>query len=171
MAAKSFMLVSVAMLAACGSTNSDEGGATQRQQIGQVWKYEAKTDPATGKATPLAYLGSANSVKTMTAPDTFAVILLQKMRNGETGVTVKAVGAPFTCDLSSCAVEASMDGGAPKKWQGRMTETKDGISIPPPQNAFEAIRDSKSVKVKIDLGTEGAQEFTFNTAGFAWPKP
>jgi hypothetical protein len=170
MAAKPFILIPLTLLAACGSSGSGKEGATQRQQIGQVWKYEDKADPSTGKATPLAYLGSANSVKTMTAPDTFAVMLLQKMRNGETGVVVKAVGAPFTCDLSSCAVEASIDGGAAKKWQGRMTETKDGITIPPPQNAFEAIRDSKSVKVTLDLGAEGSHDFTFNTAGFAWPK-
>lgn len=169
MAAKPFLLMTAALLSACGAKDSSEG-ATQRQQIGQTWKYEEKADAATGKATPLAYLGSANSVKTMTAPDTFAVMLLQKMRNGETGVTIKAVGAPFTCDLSSCEVQASIDGGKPKSWQGRMTDTKDGIAIPPPQNAFEAIRDSKSIKVKLDLGTEGAHDFTFNTAGFAWPK-
>jgi len=169
MAAKPFLLMTVALLSACGAKDSSEG-ATQRQQIGQTWKYEEKADAATGKATPLAYLGSANSVKTLTAPDTFAVMLLQKMRNGETGVTIKAVSAPFSCDLSSCEVHASIDGGKPKSWQGRMTDTKDGIAIPPPQNAFEAIRDSKSIKVKLDLGTEGTHDFTFNTAGFAWPK-
>ncbi|HEX7781897.1 MAG TPA: hypothetical protein VF509_03745 [Sphingobium sp.] len=161
--------MTLVLLSACGSQESGEG-ATQREQIGQTWKYEQKADPATGKATPIAYLGSANSIKTMTAPDTFAVMLLQKMRNGETGVTIKAVGAPFTCDLSSCEVQASIDGNGPKTWQGRMTDTKDGIAIPPPQNAFEAIRDSKSVKVKLTLGTEGAHDFTFNTAGFSWPK-
>jgi hypothetical protein len=158
-------LLPVVALAACNSGGKTE--VTQRQQIGQVWKYEKEKDSA-GHEIPLAYIGSANSVRTMTAPDTFAVVLLQKMRNGETGVTVKAVGAPFACDLSDCAVEASVDGGAPRKWQGRMTETKDGIAIPPPQNALEAIEKAKTLTVKLDLGTQGKHSFDFNTAGLDW---
>ncbi|CAN5125279.1 hypothetical protein BH10PSE12_BH10PSE12_11870 [soil metagenome] len=156
-------IAALMLLAGCKAGESAKE-PTQREQIGQVWKYE------TEKSVPLAYIGSANSVKTLSAPDTFAVILLQKMKSGETGVTIKAVGAPFTCDLSACAVEASADGGPVLTWKGRMTETKDGIAIPPPQNAFEAISGAKQVKVILTLGSEGAHPFTFNTSGLDWAK-
>ena len=162
---KFLSLTAALLVAACGKAENEQ--VTQRQQIGQQWKYE-KEKGADGHEIPLAYIGSANSVRTMTAPDTFAVLLLQKMRNGETGVTVKAVGAPFTCDLSDCAVEASVDGGASTSWKGRMTDAKDGISIPPPQRAFEAIEKAKTLTVTIDLGQQGKHSFNFNTAGFDW---
>lgn len=156
-------IAALVLLAACkgGESNSEP---TQREQIGQAWKYE------TEKAMPLAYIGSANSVKTLSAPDTFAVLLLQKMKSGQTGVTIKAVGAPFSCDLSDCSVEASADGGPTLNWKGRMTETRDGIEIPPPQNAFETIAKAKAVTVTLNLGSDGTHPFTFRTGGLTWPK-
>lgn len=137
---RKFLTLTAALLvAACGK--AENGQVTQRQQIGQQWKYE-KEKGADGRAIPLAYIGSANSVRTMTAP--------------------------FTCDLSDCAVEASVDGGAPTSWKGRMTDAKDGISIPPPQRAFEAFEKAKTLTVTLDLGRQGKHSFNFNTAGFDW---
>lgn len=164
MKSRVMVLAAVAMLplAACGEKTSDE--PTQREQIGQSWKYETKS------GVPIAYIGSANSVQTMDAPDSFAVLLLQKMKNGETGVTIKSVGTPFTCDLSDCMVNVTIDGGEAKEWHGRMAETKDGIELPPSQNAFDSIKDAKSVQVTLDLGKQGKHPFIFSTAGFAWPK-
>jgi hypothetical protein len=155
-------------------TGACKGGAeekkvTQRQQIGQSWKYETEKAPGSGREIPVAYIGSANSVRTMSAPDTFAVVLLQKMRNGETGVTVKAVGAPFTCDLSDCSVEASVDGGSTKTWKGRLTDNKDGITIPPSQNAFDTLKKGKLLRITLNLGPEGAHPFDFKTEGLKWP--
>lgn len=158
------------LLLAGGCAKKDDKAPTQREQIGQVWKYEEKRDPQSGAPIPVAYIGSANSVKTLSAPDTFAVMLLQKMRNGQTSVTIKAVGAPFTCDLSDCSVKASVDGGDAKDWRGRITDAKDGVTLPPPQKAYEAIANSKIVKVQIDLGPEGVHPFEFRTAGLEWAR-
>lgn len=164
LAVASLLLVSA--LSACGGATDDKQ-PTQREQIGQVWKYE--TEQSNGRAIPLAYIGSANTVRTMTAPDTFAVLLLQKMRNGETGVTVKAVGAPFSCDLSDCNVDVSIDGKPPEKWRGRITDAKDGVTIPPSQKAYESLSSAKTVRVDITLGNEGAHPFEFRTEGLKWP--
>ena len=153
-------LIATASLTACGGGESK--GPTERERIGTNWKYE------TQQGVKLAYLGSANSVATMTAPDTFAVLLLQKMRNGETGVTVKAVGAPFFCDLSDCTVAVSADGGAAKTWQGRMTDNKDGIEIPPARDAYDTIRKAKALKITVGLGPKEKQAFDFNVAGLEW---
>ena len=83
-------------LAAC---SKEAEGPTQRQQIGQTWKYEG----GEGAAAKVAYIGSANSVATMTAPDTFSVLLVQPLKEGSADVTVKLVGASFTCDLPPAA--------------------------------------------------------------------
>lgn len=149
----------LALLAACSS--GDEG-PTQRQQIGQVWKYE--TAGQGGKPT-VAYIGSVNSVQTMTAPDTFSVLLVQPMDNGEKEVTVKLVGAPFTCDLSACAVTAYADDGKALTWKGRMTENKDGIAILPSQNAYEAIAKAKTISVDLAVGAKDKASFRFDVAG------
>ncbi|WP_336969144.1 hypothetical protein [Sphingobium aromaticiconvertens] len=149
----------LALLAAC---SSGDDGPTQRQQIGQVWKYE--TAGQGGKPT-VAYIGSANAVQTMTAPDTFSVLLVQPMDNGEKEVTVKLVGAPFTCDLSACAVTAHADDGKPLTWKGRMTENKDGIAILPSQNAYETIAKAKAITVDLAVGTKDKASFRFDVAG------
>lgn len=153
-------LVATAMIAGCGSKESK--APSERERIGTSWKYE------TQQGVNLAYLGSANTVATMTAPDTFGVILLQKMKNGETGVTVKTVGAPFFCDLSDCTVDVSADGGATKEWQGRMTDNKDGIEIPPARDAFDTIRKASKLHVTVGLGPKDKQAFDFNVAGLEW---
>lgn len=146
-------------LAGCGA--KDESAA-QRQKIGQTWKYETKGD------TKIAYIGSTNAVATPTAPETFAVLLLNSLDTGETGVTVKTVGAPFYCDLSSCKVTASIDGGPSKTWQGRMTETQDGIFVPPARQAFEMVKDGKTLKVTVGLTPKTQQAFEFKVAGLDW---
>jgi hypothetical protein len=162
-------ILSTLLLVGCG-TKKDDKEPTQREQIGQAWKYEEKRDPQSGAPIPVAYIGSANSAKTLSAPDTFAVMLLQKMRNGQTSVTIKAVGAPFTCDLSDCSVKASIDGGKAKSWQGRITDANDGVTLPPPQKAYEEISNSKTVMVELNLGPEGVHPFEFRTVGLEWAK-
>ena len=143
-------LAALSLLAACSSGGED--GPTQRQQIGQVWKYEGG---AAGQAK-VAYIGSANSVQTPTAPDTFAVLLVQPMSNGEKTVTVKLVGAPFQCDLSACA--------------GRLTDAKDGVELPPSQKAYETIAASDQIKVDLIVGPKDeTAAFTFNVAGLDLP--
>lgn len=157
------ILAGIGLLAAC-SGGTQEDGPTQRQQIGQNWKYESEGD------AKLAYIGSANSVATMTAPDTFAVLLVQPMSNGEKTVRVKLVGAPFRCDLSDCAVTARVDGGKPVEWKGRMTVTDDGIELPPSQKAYEAIADARVVDVDLVTGTKDeTTRFRFNVAGLDLP--
>ncbi len=121
-----------------------------------------------GVALAATLLVGANTVATMTAPDTFGVILLQKMRNGETGVTVKAVGAPFFCDLSDCTVDVSADGGEARAWQGRMTDNKDGIEIPPARDAFDTIRKAGKLRITMGLGPKDRQAFDFDVGGLEW---
>ncbi|MGE4322312.1 MAG: hypothetical protein AB7E60_04720 [Sphingobium sp.] len=151
------MMTAIGLLAACSGASDKP---TQRQQIGQVWKYQ---DGSTGK---VAYIGSANSVATMTAPDTFSVILVQPMRNGEKNVTVKLVGAPFRCDLSDCAVSATTDDGRTHRWHGRMADTNDGIEIKPSEKAYETLRAAKTVKIALAAGAqEQDYPFEFNVAG------
>lgn len=147
------------LLAACSSGDKEP---TQRQQIGQVWKYET-TKP--GAKPTVAYIGSANSVQTMTAPDTFSVLLVQPMDNGEKEVTVKLVGAPFTCDMSACSVTAHADNGKALTWKGRMTENKDGIAILPSQNAYDAIARAKTITVDLSVGPKEKMPFRFDVAG------
>lgn len=149
----------LALLAACSSEDKEP---TQRQQIGQVWKYE--TAGQGGKPT-VAYIGSANAVQTMTAPDTFSVLLVQPMDNGEKEVTVKLVGAPFTCDLSACSITAHADDGKALTWKGRMTENKDGIAILPSQNAYGAIARAKTITVDLAVGAKEKAAFRFDVAG------
>ncbi|BBF68681.1 hypothetical protein [Sphingomonas bisphenolicum] len=154
------MIAAVATLAACGDKTSKE--PTQREQIGQVWKYEG----GEGGKPKVAYIGSANSVQTMTAPDTFSVLLVQPLKEGGADVTVKLVGAPFTCDLSDCRITATTDDGKRHEWQGRMATNDDGIAIAPSQGAYDVIRKAKSVKV--DLVVDGKAQtapFDFNVAG------
>ena len=146
-------------LAACSEKPKEP---SQREQIGQVWKYEG----GEGAAAKVAYIGSANSVQTMTAPDTFSVLLVQPLKNGTSDVTVKLVGAPFTCDLSDCRVKATTDDGKSHDWKGRVTENKDGITIAPSQGAYAAIKEAKSVKVDLIVdGKEQTAPFDFNVAG------
>ncbi|RYM10308.1 hypothetical protein [Sphingobium cupriresistens] len=154
------MIAAVATLAACSDNTPKE--LTQREQIGQVWKYE---DGESGKPK-VAYIGSANSVQTMTAPDTFSVLLVQPLKEGGADVTVKLVGAPFTCDLSDCRITATTDDGKRHEWKGRMATNDDGIAIAPSQGAYDAIKDAKSMKV--DLVVDGKAQtapFDFNLAG------
>lgn len=152
------MLAGLGLLAACGGGSKEP---TQRDQIGQVWKYRDA-----GQGAKLAYLGSANTVQTMTAPDTFSVLLIQPMSNGEKDVTVKLVGAPFHCDLSDCAVTAVTDDGKTHRWQGRMADTNDGIEIKPSEKAYEAIARSKSVKINLAVGAKDESfPFEFTVAG------
>ncbi|WP_336957903.1 hypothetical protein [Sphingobium aquiterrae] len=165
LAPAAFSLAAIALLGAC---SQGEEGPTQRQQIGQSWKYETKQPQGGGTPVQLAYIGSANSVATMTAPDTFAVLLLQKLSNGEAELTVKLVGAPFSCDLSDCAIAASVDGKPAETWKGRVTDAKDGIEIPPARKAADAIMDSRTLKVDLVTGPKETHSFTFNTAGFHW---
>ncbi|WP_088183064.1 hypothetical protein [Sphingobium sp. Z007] len=153
------MIAAVATLAACSDKAKEP---SQREQIGQVWKYEGGE---AGKAK-VAYIGSVNSVQTMTAPDTFSVLLVQPLDQGTADVTVKLVGAPFTCDLSDCHVTATTDDGKRHEWKGRMTQAKDGITIAPSQGAYEAIKDAKSVKIDLVVGPKDATApFDFNVAG------
>ncbi|MCP1470014.1 hypothetical protein J3E64_001701 [Sphingobium sp. OAS761] len=155
-------LATLGLMAACGSAGKDQ--PTQRQEIGQNWKYEG----GSGAKAKLAYIGSANSVRTMTAPDTFSVLLVQPMDNGEKVVTVKLVGAPFQCDLSACAVTATDDVGATHRWQGRMTDARDGIEILPSQKAYETIAGARMVKVDLMVGPKDATApFRFNVAGLS----
>ena len=148
------------MLAGC--SGGDKEGPTQREQIGQQWKYEGGQ---AGKAR-LAYIGSANSVQTMTAEDTFSVLLIQPMAEGGAEVTVKLVGAPFSCDLSDCRVTAVTDDGKTHEWRGRMTENKDGIEVLPAAKADQAIKGSKLLKVNLVVGPKDkTYPFQFNVAG------
>lgn len=149
-------LATIGLLTACSS--GEKEAPTQHQQIGHAWKYEG--DAAKPK---VAYIGSANSVQTLTAADTFSVLLVQPMSNGEKIVTVKLVGAPFQCDLSDCVVTATADGGKPLRWKGRMTDTKDGIEILPSQNAYDAIAKAKTIKVDLATGPKD-QSFPFEFA-------
>jgi len=155
------MIATVATLAACGDNKPKE--PTQREQIGQVWKYEGAEN---GGRPKVAYIGSANSVQTMTAPDTFSVLLVQPLKEGGADVTVKLVGAPFTCDLSDYRITATTDDGKKHEWKGRMATNDDGIAIAPSQGAYGVIKDAKSVKV--DLVVDGKSQtapFEFNVAG------
>ena len=155
-----WMLAAIGLLAGC--SGSDKEGPTQREQIGQQWKYEGGQ---AGKAR-LAYIGSANSVQTMTAEDTFSVLLIQPMAEGGAEVTVKLVGAPFSCDLSNCRVTAVTDDGKTHEWRGRMTENKDGIEVLPAAKADRAIKGSKLLKVNLVVGPKDkTYPFQFNVAG------
>jgi hypothetical protein len=157
------ILPAVAVMALLAACSSGEKEPTQRQQIGQTWKYEGAAE---GQKPKVAYIGSANSVQTLTAADTFSVLMVQPMDNGEKEVTVKLVGAPFTCDLSDCAVTAKTDDGKTHHWQGRLTDNKDGITIAPSQNAYEAIETAKSVKVDLAVGPKDATfPFQFDVGG------
>lgn len=157
-------LAAIGLLAACSP--GDKGEPTQRQQIGHAWKYES----GTGGKPKLAYIGSVNAVPTMTAPDTFAVLLIQPMGNGTKSVTVKLVGAPFQCDLSDCAITASGDDGKRHRWTGRMTEAKDGIEIPPSQNAYKVIAKAGMLKIDLAVGPKNkTAAFEFDVAGLTLP--
>jgi hypothetical protein len=102
----------------------------------------------------------------MTAPDTFSVLLVQPLKSGTADVTVKLVGAPFTCDLSDCRITARVDGGKKEEWQGRMATNDDGITIAPSQGAYAAIRKAKILTVDLVVdGKEQTAPFTFNVAG------
>ncbi|HKY81046.1 MAG TPA: hypothetical protein VJM09_06190 [Sphingobium sp.] len=154
------MLATVGLLAGCSP--ADKEGPTQREQIGQQWKYEG----GEGGKPKVAYIGSANSVATMTAQDTFAVLLVQPMDEGGAQVTVKLVGAPFTCDLSDCHVTASADGGKAHEWKGRMAENKDGIEVLPAAKPYELIKAAKTVKVDLIVGPKDKSfPFAFNVVG------
>ena len=156
------IMAGIALISAC-SAGEKAKEPTQREQIGQSWKYEE------AEGTKLAYVGSANSVA-MTAPDTFSVLLVQPMSNGEKTVRVKLVGAPFRCDLSDCAVTARADGGEPMEWKGRMTTTDDGIELPPSQKAYEAIKAARTIDVDLITGTKDeTTRFRFNVAGLDLP--
>jgi len=153
------MIAAVATLAACSEKPKEN---SQREEIGQVWKYEG----GEGGKAKVAYIGSANSVATMTAPDTFSVLLVQPLAQGTADVTVKLVGAPFTCDLSDCRVTATTDDGKRHAWKGRVTDTQDGITIAPSQGAYKAIKGAKSVKIDLVVGPKDATApFEFNVAG------
>lgn len=153
------MIAAVATLAACAEKPH---GPTQRERIGQVWKYEGGE---AGKAR-VAYIGSTNSVQTMTAPDTFSVLLVQPLKEGGADVTVKLVGAPFTCDLSDCRVTATTDDGKRHEWKGRMATNDDGIAIAPSQGAYDAIKAARRVKVDLVVdGKAATAPFAFNVAG------
>ncbi|MFC3440219.1 hypothetical protein ACFOKF_03230 [Sphingobium rhizovicinum] len=153
------MIAAVAGLSACAEKPKEP---TQREQIGQSWKYEN----GEGKAVKVAYIGSKNSVVTMTAPDTFSVLLVQPLKEGGADVTVKLVGAPFTCDMSDCRVTATTDDGKEHEWKGRMATNDDGIAIAPSQGAYDVIRKAKSVKVDLVVdGKEKTAPFEFDVAG------
>lgn len=152
-------LAAIGMISACSGENE---GPTQREQIGQQWKYEA----GEGGKPKLAYIGSANSVQTMTAEDTFSVLLVQPTPEGGGEVTVKLVGAPFSCDLSDCRVTAVTDDGKSHDWRGRMTENKDGIAVLPASKAYEAVEAGKVLKVNLIVGPKDKTfPFAFNVAG------
>ncbi|BAI98239.1 hypothetical protein Sj15T_26340 [Sphingobium sp. TA15] len=153
-------LAAMGLVAACSSP--EDKAPTQRDRIGQVWKYEG----GEGGKPKVAYIGSANSVQTMTAADTFGVLLVQPMQEGGADVTVKLVGAPFTCDLSDCKVMAITDDGKTHEWKGRMTENKDGIEILPAAKPYDAIKDGKTLKVNLVVGPKDKTfPFEFNVAG------
>ncbi|KKW93538.1 MULTISPECIES: hypothetical protein [Sphingobium] len=153
-------LAAVGLIVACSSP--EDKAPTQRDQIGQVWKYEG----GTGAKAKVAYIGSANTVQTMTAGDTFAVLLVQPMEKGQADVTVKLVGAPFTCDLSDCRVTATTQDGKTHEWKGRMTDNKDGIELLPAAKAYDAIKDNKTIKVNLVVGPKDKSfPFQFNVAG------
>ncbi|WP_176592375.1 hypothetical protein [Sphingobium sp. EM0848] len=153
-------LAVVGLIAACSS--SGDKAPTQRDQIGQVWKYEG----GQGAKAKVAYIGSANMVQTMTAADTFSVLLVQPMAQGEADVTVKLVGAPFTCDLSDCRVTATTEDGKTHEWKGRMTENRDGIEVLPAAKAYDAIRQARMIKVNLVVGPKDKTfPFQFNVAG------
>ena len=153
-------LAAVGLVAACSSP--EDKAPTQRDQIGQVWKYEG----GEGAKAKVAYIGSANTVQTMTAADTFSVLLVQPMEKGEADVTVKLVGAPFTCDLSDCRVTAITQDGKTHEWKGRMTENKDGIEVLPAARAYDAIKGSKTIRVNLVVGPKDKSfPFQFNVAG------
>ncbi len=154
-----WIIAGLAMTAACSEKPAEP---TQREQIGHVWKYET----AENSTAKVAYIGSANSVQTMTAPDTFSVLLVQPLKEGGADVTVKLVGAPFTCDLSDCRVTATTDDGKAHEWKGRMATNDDGIAILPSQDAYDVIRKAKSVKVDLVVdGKEKTAPFQFDVAG------
>lgn len=158
------MIAAATMTLAACSGKKDEG-PTQRQQIGQTWKYEGG-EGGGAKGAKVAYIGSANAVQTMTAPDTFSVLLIQPLKNGTADVTVKLVGAPFTCDLSDCSVKARIDGGEAEVWKGRVATNDDGITIAPSQGAYAEIRKAKTVTVDLVVdGKDQTAPFTFNVAG------
>lgn len=153
-------LAALGLVAACSSP--EDKAPTQRDKIGQVWKYES----GAGGRTKLAYIGSANTVQTMTAADTFSVLLVQPLSEGGADVTVKLVGAPFTCDLSDCRVMATTGDGKTHEWKGRMTENKDGIEVLPAAKAYQAIKGSKTIKVDLVVGPKDKSfPFQFNVAG------
>jgi hypothetical protein len=157
---KFMALAAVAAVVGCSGDKPE--GPTQREQIGQQWKYEG----GQGGKAKVAYIGSANAVPTMTAADTFSVLLVQPLSTGGADVTVKLVGAPFTCDLSDCRITATADDGKPREWKGRMTENKDGIEVLPAAKAYQTIRDAKVVKVDLVVGPKDkTAPFTFNVAG------
>lgn len=152
-------LAAIGLVAAC---SPGEKEPTQREQIGQQWKYEG----GEGANAKVAYIGSTNSVSTMTAPDSFSVLLVQPLKEGGAQVTVKLVGAPFSCDLSNCSVTAVTDDGKTHEWKGRMTENKDGIEVLPASKAYEAIEGSKTVKVNLVVGPKDETFlFAFNVEG------
>ena len=152
-------LVTIGLMTACSPAEKEP---TQRDQIGQQWKYEG----GEGAKPKLAYIGSTNSVSTITAPDSFSVLLVQPMKEGGAQVTVKLVGAPFTCDLSNCSVTATTDDGKTHEWKGRMTENKDGIAVLPASKAYEAIQGSETLKVNLVVGPKDATfPFAFDVAG------
>jgi hypothetical protein len=102
----------------------------------------------------------------MTAEDTFSVLLVQPMPEGGGEVTVKLVGAPFSCDLSDCRVTAVTDDGKRHEWRGRMTENKDGIEVLPAAKAYQAVERSKTVKVNLVVGPKDKTfPFEFKVAG------
>lgn len=153
------VVATIGLMTACSPAEQEP---TQREQIGQQWKYEGDA----GAKPKVAYIGSTNSVSTMTAPDSFSVLLVQPMKEGGAEVTVKLVGAPFTCDLSNCSVTAVTGDGKTHEWKGRMTENKDGIEVLPASKAYEAIRDSETLKVNLVVGPKDATfPFAFNVAG------
>ncbi|MDO7834187.1 hypothetical protein Q4610_03930 [Sphingobium sp. HBC34] len=157
------MIAATMTVTACADQSE---GPTQRETIGQVWKYEGGESGTGGKVAKVAYIGSVNSVPTMTAPDTFSVLLVQPLKQGGADVTVKLVGAPFTCDLSDCRVTATTDDGRRHAWQGRMATNDDGIAIAPSQGAYDVIRDAKRVKIDLVVdGKAGTAPFVFNVAG------
>jgi hypothetical protein len=155
------IMAGLAILGLIAACSSQEKGPTQRDQIGQVWKYEG----GEGAKAKVAYIGSANSVQTMTAQDTFSVLLVQPLPQGGADVTVKLVGAPFACDLSDCRVTATTEDDKAHEWRGRMTENKDGIEVLPASKAYEAIRQSKTIKVDLIVGKDKTYPFQFNVAG------
>jgi hypothetical protein len=88
------------------------------------------------------------------------------MAEGGAQVTVKLVGAPFSCDLSDCRVTAVTDDGKSHEWRGRMTENKDGIEVLPAAKADQAIKGTKLLKVNLVIGPKDKSfPFEFNVAG------